>query len=215
MSNGRGSDVIKAAIRVFGRQGYSGASVQDIADALGMPKGTLYHYITSKEDMLSKIFTLAGDDMDVLIAEVSALDVPAVERLRLFVSGYAYLTTLELDRTMIYSREWRYLTGELRRAVTDRRVMLDNFLTSLIDAVQDSGHAESGLESKRAAYFIWGALSSLPDWYRRSGPESPQQIASSYSVLALKVVLRDGVTFTRAGVDDDFELDRLKALVHR
>jgi AcrR family transcriptional regulator len=216
MPNDKGSEVIKAAIMVFSQKGYSGTSVQDVANALGMPKGTLYHYISSKEDMLSKIFALAGEDVDVLIGEVTKLDVTPTERLRLFITGYAYLTTLELERTRIYNREWRYLTGKLRDAVIERRVMLDDFMIDLIDAAKESGDVLSGLNSKRAAYFIWGALASLPDWYRRSGREPAHWVAAGYTVFALKVVLREPPESASLDPrDDDTELALLNSLIHR
>jgi TetR/AcrR family transcriptional regulator, cholesterol catabolism regulator len=216
MPNGRGSEVIRAAITVFSEKGYSGTSVQDVANALGMPKGTLYHYISSKEDMLEKIFALAGEDVDVLIAEIAKLDVVPLERLRLFVTGYAYLTTLELERTRIYNREWRYLSGKLRDAVIERRVMLDDYLVRLIDAAKESGDVAADLPSKRAAYFIWGALASLPDWYRRSGPEPAHRVAAGYTVFALKVVLREPAGSASPGSrDDDADLALLNSLIRR
>jgi TetR/AcrR family transcriptional regulator, cholesterol catabolism regulator len=214
MASNRATDVVRAAIGVFCRQGYAGASVQDIANALGMPKATLYHYISSKEDLLSKIFTLASDDVDVLATETAKLDVPPVARLRLFISGYVYLTTVELERTIIYSREWRYLTGPLRTSVIERRVMLDEFLTGLIDAVKEAGEAAADLDSKRAAYFIWGAVSSVPDWYRRSGPDTPQLVAWHYAMLALKIVLPPAAALPERP-DEETELAMLNALIRR
>lgn len=214
MASDRASDVVRTAIGVFCRQGYAGASVQDIANALGMPKATLYHYISSKEDLLSKILTLASDDVEVLTTEIVKLDVPPVTRLRLFISGYVYLTTVELERTIIYSREWRYLTGALRASVIERRVMLDEFLIGLIDAVKEAGEAPPDLDSKRAAYFIWGAVSSLPDWYRRSGPDAPQQVAWNYAMLALKVVLPSATALPERP-DEETELATLNALIRR
>jgi TetR/AcrR family transcriptional regulator, cholesterol catabolism regulator len=214
MAIDRASEVVHTAIAVFCRQGYAGTSVQDIANALGMPKATLYHYISSKEDLLAQIFTLASDDVEVLTTEVTKLDLPAVDRLRLFISGYVYLTTVELERTIIYSREWRYLAGALRDSVIARRVMLDEFLIGLIDAAKASGDVQAELDTKRAAYFIWGAVSSLPDWYRRSGPDTPHQIAWTYSVLALRVVLSDPAAIP-ARVDEQAELATLNALIRR
>jgi AcrR family transcriptional regulator len=215
VGNDRGSEVVRAAITIFCRQGYAGTSVQDIANALGMPKATLYHYISSKEDLLSEILTLASNDVEVLTEEIAKLDVPPVTRLRLFISGYVYLTTVELERTIIYSREWRYLTGALRDSVIGRRVMLDDFLIGLIDAAKAAGEVPAELDSKRAAYFIWGAVSSLPDWYRRSGPDSPQQIAWNYAALALKLVLRADAEQLPARPDEATELAMLNALIHR
>jgi AcrR family transcriptional regulator len=188
MASQRSDDVIEAAIRVFGRQSYSATSVQDVADALNMPKGTLYHYIRSKEDLLAEIFRRASQDVQDLMAEVSGLQVPPVERLSRFVRGYAHVTLVNLERTTIYSREWRYLSGPLRTSVIDGRVRLDEFLIRLIQDVGHSGAADGAIDPKRIAYFLWGALSSIPDWYRRGGRETPEQVADSYAVLALRTV---------------------------
>lgn len=216
MANDRSSAVVRAAIGVFCRQGYAGASVMDVANALGMPKATLYHYISSKEDLLSKILTLAADDVQVLMTETAKLDVAPVDRLCQFISGYVYLTTVELERTIIYSREWRYLTGALRTSVIERRVSLDNFLTDLIDAVKAAGQAPADLDAKRSAYFIWGAVSSVPDWYRRSGPDSPQQVAWDYAMLALKTVLPSDTSAAIPGrLEASAELATLNALIRR
>ena len=45
----RDREVIEAAVKIFWEKGYANASVQDVADALGMLKGSLYYYIDSKE----------------------------------------------------------------------------------------------------------------------------------------------------------------------
>lgn len=192
MTSQRSDDVLQAAIRVFGRQSYSATSVQDLADALDMPKATLYHYIRSKEDLLAEIFRRASQDVQDLMDEVSGMDVSPAERLRRFIRGYATVTTVNLERTTIYSREWRYLTGPLRNSVIEGRVRLDEFLIGLIDDAKASGEADASLDSKRCAYFIWGALSSIPDWFRRSGRDTPEQVADSYADLALRIVLADG-----------------------
>lgn len=194
MAGDRNADVIRAAIRIFGRQSYSATSVQDVADALNMPKGTLYHYIRSKEDLLAKIFEWSSSDMDVIIAEVNALEVTPLGRIEAFVTRYVEWSIDNLERAMIYSREWRYLTGPLRHRVVNRRVVLDDFLISLIEAAKSAGAVRESVDTKRTAYFIWGALSAVPDWYRRHGPDSPEQIASSYATLALNVITGDAST---------------------
>ena len=52
----RSQDVLEAAVRVFHKKGYASSSIQDIADEVGVLKGSLYHYIDSKEDLLISIF---------------------------------------------------------------------------------------------------------------------------------------------------------------
>src|SRR5258706_4500034 len=52
MPDARRQEIIDAAAIVIDRKGYDGATIQEVADAVGILKGSLYHYIKSKEDLL-------------------------------------------------------------------------------------------------------------------------------------------------------------------
>lgn len=184
----RRAEVLQAGIRIFAKEGYSATSVQAVADAVKMPKATLFHYIKSKEDLLSKIFETSLQDMNTLIGKVAVEDLTAIERLRFFVQHYVLWSISNLEKASIYSREWRYLTGGLREVVIEYRAKLDKFMVTLIEAAKTEGSVDPVLDSRRAAYFLWGAIASVPDWYRPDGPESPGAIAASYGVLALNVL---------------------------
>ena len=58
----RWAELIEVATEVFYEKGYDGASLQDIADRLGMPKGSLYYYIQSKEDLLFDVISSVHKD---------------------------------------------------------------------------------------------------------------------------------------------------------
>src|SRR5579875_3080078 len=45
-------DIVAAAAKVFRTKGYHAATVQDIADEVGILKGSLYHHLDSKEELL-------------------------------------------------------------------------------------------------------------------------------------------------------------------
>ncbi|WP_235490550.1 helix-turn-helix domain-containing protein, partial [Frankia sp. AvcI1] len=77
----REAEILQAALEIFARKGYAAASIQDVADAVGVLKGSLYHYIDSKEDLLFQIFDNAHVDAERLMTELDALEVDAVERL--------------------------------------------------------------------------------------------------------------------------------------
>ena len=70
----RESEVIDAAIRVFWLRGYSGASIQEIADEVGVLKGSLYHYIGSKEELLARIFQEAYEESLGVMSEINAMN---------------------------------------------------------------------------------------------------------------------------------------------
>src|SRR4051795_7441902 len=70
----RDEEVLDAAARVFARRGYSDASVQDVADELGILKGSLYHYIATKEDLLYWLLEGVHADVELILEEVSQAD---------------------------------------------------------------------------------------------------------------------------------------------
>src|SRR5439155_17644943 len=57
------SDVLSAATRVFSERGYHGASMQDVADAAGMQKASLYYHVGRKEDLLYAIHEQMMDEL--------------------------------------------------------------------------------------------------------------------------------------------------------
>ncbi len=73
-----------AALRLFARDGYANTSISKIAREVGMSKGLLYNYFSSKEDLLAAILEDGFAFAAALIEEVRAMSDP-VERLRLVI----------------------------------------------------------------------------------------------------------------------------------
>jgi AcrR family transcriptional regulator len=178
----RESEVVDAAIKVFFRRGYSAASIQDVADEVGVLKGSLYYYIDSKEDLLSRIFDESHRQGEEIIQELSALDVPPLERLRLFVERYVTWYLKNFERTTLYFNEWRHLTGERRKRVVDQRRAYDQFVRDLVVAAQERGEIDPALSPKYASFLIHGATNSVSNWYRRGG-DPPERIAAVYGAM--------------------------------
>src|SRR2546425_4304299 len=65
----RSEEVYAAALRLFREKGYHATSMQDIAAAVGLYKGSLYHYIGGKQDLLVQVFERA---MSTLLADAEA-----------------------------------------------------------------------------------------------------------------------------------------------
>ena len=185
----RTQEVIEAAIRVFHKKGYPSASIQDVADEVGVLKGSLYHYIDSKEDLLARIFEDSAGHFEAMLAEAEALDAPPVERLRSFARECSLWYLQNIERVTIYVKEWEHLSGKRRKEVVRIRVDYEQKLARLIGDVKQAGAAGTDLDVNYATYFIFGALNGLPDWYRRRGPNSAEQIADAYASLIVATVV--------------------------
>jgi TetR/AcrR family transcriptional regulator, cholesterol catabolism regulator len=184
----RSQDVIEAAIRVIHKKGYASASIQDVADEVGVLKGSLYHYIDSKEDLLARIFEESAGHFEAMLEEAGALDAPPVDRLRHFARACALWTMQNVERMTIYVGEWQHLSGERLKEVKRIRGTYEESLAGLIGEVQAAGAAAPDLDVDYATYFIFGALNGLPTWYRRRGPDPAEKIADAYADLIVATV---------------------------
>ncbi len=182
----RDREVIDVAIQIFWEKGYASASVQDVADALGMLKGSLYYYIDSKESLLDKIFEDSHDDLMKFTKEATDGDGAAVVRLTRFLHDYAMWTLTHLERAGLYSREWRYASDSSRSSLLEQQRYYDRSLRTLISAGQDEGDLDVDVDPRMASLFIWAAFTGIPDWYSPGSKMGPEQVASTYVEFALR-----------------------------
>ena len=74
VTSARLREIYDAAARVFSEKGYDGASIQDVADAVGILKGSLYYYIDTKQDLLFGIIDEVHRDTLRSLEEWVAVD---------------------------------------------------------------------------------------------------------------------------------------------
>jgi AcrR family transcriptional regulator len=184
----RDAELLRVAADVFWRKGYSAATVQDIADAMGVLKGSLYYYIESKEELLFRVFDESHRDAVQIVDAVRDLEAPPIERLRAFLESYVAFYLENIERVSLYFRDWRYLTGKRRRIVIEQRAVYEDFTRQLLSEAQDNGDIPEDIDIRHAMFFFFGAINGTPDWYRRTGADTPKQIAASYTRLALGAV---------------------------
>jgi AcrR family transcriptional regulator len=163
----RDGDVLEAAVKVFHERGYSDATVQDVADELGILKGSLYHYIDTKEDLL---FQLIGEvHTKVLLILEQVRDEPGLdplERLSLYVRRQVEYNLENLSRISVYYHDLECLTGErLDYVKASRRVHAD-FVTGLIAEAQKKKLAKNSDDPQLLANCIFATIIWTYQWYR-------------------------------------------------
>lgn len=184
----RDAEMLVAATRIFASKGYAGASVQDVATAIGVLKGSLYHYIDGKEDLLYRIFEQSYIEDIELRAEIEAMDADPLTKLRTYFERYVRNALVHLERTSLYFRDWRNLTGERLDKILEQRRSYEVFIRQLIEDMYSAGQAERGIKSKYISFFIIGGVHWVSDWYHESGPDSPEVVAASFADLAVAVI---------------------------
>src|SRR5512140_3445726 len=81
-------DILDAAAQVFREKGFHGASMSDIAESVNLQKASLYHHVSSKQEILVALLERALDMLGEQISEVAGQPLPADQKLRLMIRTY-------------------------------------------------------------------------------------------------------------------------------
>ena len=154
----RDGEVLEAAVKIFYERGYSDATVQDVSDELGILKGSLYHYIETKEDLLFRVVEEVHADVERIVEETVELQgVNALERLGAYVREIVKYNLRNLKRISIYYHDMDRLSPERYAAMRQRRRDHADFVARLIGEAQ-----EAGLATPRRIRACSPTLSSAP-----------------------------------------------------
>jgi AcrR family transcriptional regulator len=161
----RRAELTKIAARLFAERGYQGTSLADLAEQLGMQKPSLYHHISSKEDLLWEI---ARDGAAAFHRGLDAVPAtaPATERIRLALRAHLALVAEQLDVATVFVREWRYLEGERRQLFSAERRRYEERIRDLFREGVERGELRTDLDAATAALLFLSAANWAYTWLR-------------------------------------------------
>jgi TetR/AcrR family transcriptional regulator, cholesterol catabolism regulator len=181
----RGEEVYAAALRLFREKGYHATSMQDIAAAVGLYKGSLYHYIGRKEELLVRVFERG---MGALLADVEriAADTAAgpSTQLRRIVEAHVAAVASNLDALTVYLHEWRALAGDSLATVRAQRERYTALVADIITRGSRTGEFHVA-DVRLATLGLLGMCNWLCQWYSPSGRLSPADIGALFADLIL------------------------------
>jgi AcrR family transcriptional regulator len=185
----RDADVLAAATKVFYDRGYEGASVQDVADELGILKGSLYHYIRTKEDLLFRLFEDVHEQVDAILDALEAEDIEdPLNRLSEYVRRQVDYNLANLERIAIYYHDMGSLTGARFDEVSKARRRHDRFVTRCIREAQQAGLTDPDLDPRVLSPCIFASIIWTYRWYKPNGRLSRAKVAETVADFALRGV---------------------------
>lgn len=185
-------DILSAAAQIISQKGYHGTSMQDIALAVNLQKASLYHHVTSKQEIL---FNLLNKGLDILIDKIEdAVDADAKpdENLRQAVCAYLETITENQELASVLLLEYRSLEHDYLIRHIHKRDHFENIWRDLIQEGVNEGAfiCEHPSISARA---LLGVLNWTVTWFNHDGPMTAAMIAEQYSDLFLEgLIYRDG-----------------------
>jgi AcrR family transcriptional regulator len=181
----RQAEVTQAAIEIFWQKGYRAASIQDVADKVGVLKGSLYYYIESKEDLLWRIIEDVHKEWSEILSKAGELDAGPTERIHSFIKLHVEWYLKNVKEVSVFFREWHHLTGERLKTAKSRRRRYEQVIRELITAAKEAGDVSGELNDQYAARYVLAAVNAVPDWYRPSSGDPPALIAETYADMTV------------------------------
>lgn len=177
-------ELTKAATRLFQARGIRAVTLQEIADEVGLKKAALYHYFTSRDDLLRHVF---GDwlkrDIEKLEAVTSAPGTTR-ERLRLYVRHHISCITENIELYGLTFSAEAELPHEVRAEFRTFKRESDVVVQGILREGIRSGEL-IGSDENISVFAIDGMCNWLWKWYRQDGPLSPDEIADRFADLVL------------------------------
>lgn len=188
-NNDRLAEVYRTAAQIILRKGYDATSVNDIANALGITKAGLYHYISGKKELLFDIMSFGLDELrDECVTPAESIKDPS-ERLHFIIAKHTQLVTRGEGAITILVDEITALTPTQNRKITARKRAYFDKLRSTLAELQDQGKLQD-VHTTTATFSILGMINWLSRWYRPDGSLTPDQIGEEISKIVLHGLLR-------------------------
>jgi AcrR family transcriptional regulator len=188
-NNERLAEIYRTAAQIILRKGYDATSINDIANALGMTKAGLYHYINGKKELLFDIMNFGLDELDEEVVTPAASIADPSARLRFIVASHARLVTRGQGAITILVDEITALTPAQNRKITRRKREYFDRLRELLNELKAKGNLQD-LDTTAATFSLLGMVNWLSRWFRHDGSLTEDQVAEQMVRIALHGLLR-------------------------
>jgi TetR/AcrR family transcriptional regulator, cholesterol catabolism regulator len=161
----RREELVAVAARLFAERGYHGTSMADLADAMGVQKGSLYSLTGSKQDLLVVVTREGAAAFHAKLDAVSE-DAEPLTRLRSAFRGHLAVVAAQVDAATVFTREWRYLEEPELTAFRDERRRYEARWRALVRDAAERGALRSDVDVDAMVLVLLSAANWAYTWIR-------------------------------------------------
>ncbi|HLV18758.1 MAG TPA: TetR/AcrR family transcriptional regulator [Pseudomonas sp.] len=176
--------LLQAAARLFRRKGYERTTVRDLATAVGIQSGSIFHHFKSKEEILRAVMeeTVIYNTalMESALAEAGSLRERVLALIRCELQSIMGGTG-EAMAVLVY--EWRSLSEDSQAHILALRDRYEQLWLEVLQEARQAGCVQGDPFILRR--FLTGALSWTTTWFRPDGPMSLDELAEEALTLVL------------------------------
>ena len=162
----RRQKIIDTATDLFQKKGYSSTSLDDVAKELGVSKAALYHYVSSKDELLSIIYTHSIKNIFMGTYEMLDMDLPPNEKLRLFIHNHIKNIIIKsLPMFAVFFSEENQLLEKDYQNIRKEKRKYNHILEEIFKEGISKGVFKK-VDVKLQSYAILGMCNWIYKWYK-------------------------------------------------
>ncbi len=175
--------ILGHAAALFARSGYPGTSMNEVAQACGLSKPTIYHYFRDKYALLVDITDGHMTRLQSLVDEVQSMGLPPEPRLRMLIERFVQEYAHARHAHRVLTEDVRFLQDDDRQRVLGKeRAVVETFAQAVAQLRPDADGA--GL-SKALAMLLFGMMNWMFTWLRPDGSLDHEAMAPVVADLFL------------------------------
>jgi len=177
--------LLRVATKLFADRGFEGTSVQELVQAAGLTKGAMYHYFSSKDDLLYEIYArvlrLQMERLESIASSAAAL----IERVHAAAADVVVTSIENLDDTKIFWRSMHQLNPDKQKTVRAERRRYHERFRAMLQEGQESGLFRDDVPADLVIDFYFGAVHHLGMWYRQDKPLKAGDVGRYFADLLI------------------------------
>jgi TetR/AcrR family transcriptional regulator, cholesterol catabolism regulator len=178
-------EIVAAAARVFRTKGYHAATVRDIAEEVGILKGSLYHHFESKEALLYLVVKEPIAQMYRTMREIAGADANPTEKLRRAIAAHLEAFDRHYPHLFVYLRERESVKRRFREMIGFSPKEYERLWQQILREGVETGEFRADLDIPVASYGLLGMLNWSYKWYDPKGRLRIGEVADEFISLAL------------------------------
>jgi len=183
-------EIYEQAIELFISQGYNQTPLSKIAKALGITKAGLYHYFSSKEDLLFFIHeTNMKKDLIPIIETAEKITDPE-ERISFIIKKYTESSMTRDPSQKMLIHELGNLTPEHRKIIRESWRRFFNIIRDTLSELETSGKIKK-INKIFATFALIGMCRWTFNWYDPTRKDSAKELCDTYSEIFFNGILKD------------------------
>lgn len=179
--------IISEAAKLFREKGFSGSSMRDLAEKVGIEAASMYNHIRSKEEILEEICFNTGQKYGEQLKEIDQQKISYAQKVEALIAFHVQMIIEDGNAVSVLNNDWKFLSSEKMTAFKKMRNEYEKHFAALITKGIEDGSFKK-VNVSVALFTILSSLRWVELWYKPGRGVRKEDLAKDISAILMNGV---------------------------